>query len=190
MSRRFYSISCAILSLLLAGFVCGKEPAPDGWGTAAPRDELRPSFSFQPQGGPDGHGSFVIEADAQPGRHGYWTKTFPLTGGRYYGFHVLRKVDGLEQPRRNVVVRIAWENDAGKAVLTDEPVIKGMLETLPARAEPEFPAEGATDSRGWTEMSGVYLAPAKATRAVVELHLQWVSNARVEWNDVSFVETA
>ena len=40
-------------------------------------------------------------------------------------------------------------------------------------AEPDYPTDGATDSEGWTTVSGVYRAPAKATRAVVELHLQW-----------------
>src|SRR5262245_55180919 len=28
------------------------ETVPDGWRTAAPRDEIRPHFSFQAQGGP------------------------------------------------------------------------------------------------------------------------------------------
>jgi predicted amidohydrolase len=164
--------------------------APDGWRTDAPRDELRPTFSFQPHGGPGGKGSFVVEADAQPGRHGYWTKTFPVKGGQHYRFSAVRKVDGLELPRRNAVVRIAWQNDEGKQVLTDEPVVTGLLEKMPRRAEPEFPADGVADARGWTEVAGTYLAPSKATRAIVELHLQWVSNARVEWSDVSFAETA
>ncbi len=33
-------------------------------------------------------------------------------------------------------------------------------------------------------------SPAKATRAVVELHLQWAPNGRVEWSEVQFEKTA
>jgi predicted amidohydrolase len=53
-------------------------------------------------------------------------------------------------------------------------------------AEPEYPADGATDAQGWTTVSGVYRAPAKAARAVVELHLQWAPNGRIEWSEVQF----
>ena len=164
--------------------------APEGWRTAAPRDEIRPQFAFNPTGGPDGRGSFVITADAQPGRHGFWAKTFPIEGGKHYRFHALRKVDGLEIPRRNAVVRVLWRNDAGRSVPTDEPTVTSVLAHLSKTAEAEHPADGATDARGWTEVAGTYRAPKGATRAVVELHLQWVSNARVEWSGVSFAETA
>jgi len=164
--------------------------APDGWRMAAPRDEIRPSFAYEPAGGRDGHGSFVIVADAQPGRHGFWTKSFPVQGGQFYQFRALRKVDGAEFPRRSAVARIVWQNDAGKSVPTDEPAVTDVLKRLTRIAEAEHPADGVRDARGWTEVSGVYRAPAKATRAIVELHLQWVSNARVEWSDVAFAETS
>ena len=58
------------------------------------------------------------------------------------------------------------------------------------RAEPEHPTDGATDSQGWTTVGGVYRAPAKATRAVVELHLQWAPEGIAEWSDVEFAPTA
>ena len=45
------------------------------------------------------------------------------------------------------------------------------------------------DSRGWTPVSGVYRAPGKAKRAIIELHLQWAPQGRVEWSEVRF-ETA
>jgi hypothetical protein len=48
-------------------------PAPDGWTTAAPRDEIKPSFAFDPDGGPEHHGSFVIESDSREGLIGRCT---------------------------------------------------------------------------------------------------------------------
>ncbi len=56
-------------------------------------------------------------------------------------------------------------------------------------AEPEFPVDGATDPQGWTPVSGIYRVPTKATRAVVELHLQWAPHGRIEWSDVDFAKT-
>jgi predicted amidohydrolase len=38
-------------------------------------------------------------------------------------------------------------------------------------------------------MSDTYQAPAKATQAVVELHLRWAANAEVRWGTVSLTET-
>ena len=175
---------------LTAALAAERNEGADGWQPRAPRDEIRPAFSFGPQAGPNGGGSLVITADAQPGRHGFWVKTFPVKGGEHYRFQALRKVDGLELPRRNAVVRILWQNDAGKSVLTDEPVVTHVLSKMARTAEAEHPVDGATNAQGWTEVTGLYRAPAKATRAVVELHLQWVSNARVEWSDVALAATS
>ncbi len=51
--------------------------APDGWGVAALRDEIRPGFAFEPGGGPDGQAAFLITADDREGLDGAWVKTFP-----------------------------------------------------------------------------------------------------------------
>lgn len=182
---------CVALVWLFSWSAVGRAAAaPEGWREAAPRDEIRPAFSFETLGGPDGQGSLVITADAQPGRHGYWTKSFPVQGGRHYRFSVRRKVEGLDSPRRHAVVRVLWQNEAGKPVLTDEPTVARVLSKSARRAEAEHPLDGPTDARGWTEVAGTYLAPRQATRAVVELHLQWASRARVEWGGVLFAETA
>src|SRR5205814_214956 len=57
-------------------------------------------------------------------------------------------------------------------------------------AEPEHPLDAGTDRQGWTKVAGLYRAPTKAARAVVELHLQWAPLGRVEWADVTFEEAA
>jgi predicted amidohydrolase len=163
--------------------------APEGWQVNAPRDEIRPRFAFDASGGPQRNGSLTIEADAREGLHGYWTKTFSVKGGQWYQFHVLRKLEGAALPRRSAVVRVIWRNEAGKSVTTEEPMVRDVLKTFARTAEPEYPGDGATDANGWTEVAGTYRAPPGATRAIVELHLQWAANARVAWSDVSLAET-
>src|SRR5437879_2212945 len=74
-----------------------------GWRPASPREEIRPRFSFDPNGGPKGDGSLVITADELEGLHGWWLKTFPIVGGRHYHFHALRKAQHVKVPRRSTV---------------------------------------------------------------------------------------
>jgi predicted amidohydrolase len=168
----------------LAG--CGVAPsaAPEGWTTAAPRDEIKPAFSV------DGSGALVIAHDRREGLQGWWNRSFDVQGGRHYRFRATRRVKDVELARRSAVVRLLWKDDQGRDVLLDESWNREVLKNFKLTAEAEHPVDGATDEAGWTEVSGVYRAPSKATRAVLELHLDWAPGGRVEWRDVSFAECA
>jgi predicted amidohydrolase len=163
---------------------------PDGWQPASPREEIRPQFDHKPKGGRDGHGSLVIASDEREGLNGYWVKTFNITGGKHYRFFALRKIENIAVPRRSVVTRVIWQDDKGKSVLLDTPVVSGYLKGANPVAEPEYPTDKATDTDGWTEVSDTYHAPSKATKAVVELHLRWAPRGRVEWSGVSLTEVS
>jgi predicted amidohydrolase len=165
------------------------EAYPSGWEPVSPRAEIRPRFSYDPKGGPKAEGSFIISADNREGLHGYWQKTFPVTGGKHYRFSSVRKVEHVALPRRSAAVRILWQDAQGKAVPMDGPAVSGYLKGWKGTAEPEHPTDKETDRQGWTEVSDTYLAPSKATRAVVELHLLWAPGGRIEWSNVSLAET-
>src|SRR5262249_26787279 len=62
------------------------EPGPPGWKGASQRDEIRPQFSFEPKGGPNARGAFIITAGDSVGQHGWFQKVFPITGGKFYRF--------------------------------------------------------------------------------------------------------
>jgi predicted amidohydrolase len=164
--------------------------APAGWDTSAPRAEISPAFSFAPSGGRDGHGAFIIACDARDFLAGRWTKTFPVNGGRHYHFTASHRTENVTLPRRSVFARIQWRDAKGKTVEQDGPAITGYLPrwngTGKATAEIEHPAARGMDAHGWTEVAGVYRAPAKATQAIVELHLQWAPQGRVEWSQIAF----
>ncbi len=179
-----------LLPLALLAKIALATTAPDGWATAAPRDEIKPAFHYNPKGGPDRKGAFVIESDKREGLAGCWTKTFMVTGGRHYRFFALRKAANVAVPRRSVLARVTWQDEKGQAVRHDEPGATARYDPNPCpRAEPLYPADRATDARGWTEVSDVYKAPSKAARAVVELCLRWAPRGKVEWGCVSFAET-
>jgi len=163
--------------------------APDGWTAQSPRDEIRPAFSYRPDGGPDGSGSLVIQADQREGLMGWWQRTFPVQGGKTYRFHVLRRASSIEVPRRAAVARILWRDAVGKPVLREDPTWASYRPGERPRAEPEFPADGATGSDGWTEVAGVYHAPADATQAIVELGYRWAPAGRIEWSQCTLAQT-
>lgn len=175
---------CWLLTLA-AGLALGGETDAPGWTHASPRDEIAPAFSVDAQGGRGGGPRLVISADGREGLQGRWQKAFPVEGGKHYRFSAYRRVERIALPRQSVFARLVWQDDAGKQVPTEEPGPQGVLVGWKPVAEPEYPFDRATDAEGWTEVSGTYRAPAKATRAVVELHLQWAPRGRVAWSGVA-----
>ncbi len=179
------------LFLCLVSNALSQEAAsfPSGWTAETPREEIRPSFSFDPLGGPKKVGSFIVSHDQREGLDGWMQKTFAVTGGEFVGFTAVRKLNSVAVPRQSALVRVLWQNDDGKMVSADVPQQQVRdLGHVPT-AEPEHPFDGSTDGNGWTTVRGVYRVPTKATRAVVELHLQWAPNGRVEWSDIEFEKT-
>jgi len=166
-----------------------KTEAPDGWRTRTPRDEIRPAFAYHKDGGPKGKGSLVIEADQREGLFGWWEKTFPVKGGHYYRFSVLRRTRHIELARRTLVERVLWRDANGKPVEHDELSRASFEEGKRPRSEPEYPSEEGEAKGGWTTVSGIYLAPSGAAQAIVELSYNWEPAGRVEWADVTLQET-
>lgn len=160
----------------------------NGWTEQSAREEIRPRFSIDAKGATDGVGILIITTDDSIGQQGWFQKAVSVKGGFHYQFHALRKVTNVAVPRRSVVARICWQDDNGKMVQADAPPGQ-ELGRLPM-AEPEHPMDGVVDKLGWTTVSGNYRAPLKATRAVVELHLQWAPRSQVMWSDVKFAATS
>jgi predicted amidohydrolase len=163
--------------------------APEEWHTAAPRPEITPAFSFDAKGGADGQGCFVIRADAREGLDGYWTRSFPVSGGKTYRFSALCQAKAVGIPRRSLVAEVKWRNAQGQPVSLDEPTVAGYLPGSVGIAETEYPAARETSARGWTEISDTYRVPSRATQAIVELHLQWAPRGEARWSNISLNET-
>ncbi len=166
------------LGLLLAcASVDAGDAADDGWTTYAPRDEIQPEFSIESRSVSGEPMVLAIVAGDRAAIDGAWVKTFPVQGGRYYGFSALRKTDGVTSPRRSAIVKITWQDGDGKLVQGD-----GDL------ARPEYPLDKRTCNSGWTQVADTYSVPADATQAKVELHLRWTQGS-VRWRDVQLRET-
>lgn len=165
-------------------------PAPEGWSTGAPREEIRPEFACDPQGGADGGSCLVIRTDQREGLDGWWKRTFPVEGGKSYRFAALCRANRVAVPRRSIVVKINWQDAKGRQVLLDEPTVANYLRGSKGLAETEFPSPKGTNAAGGMEFLEIYRAPSKATQAAIELHLQWAPGAEVRWSGVNFTECA
>ncbi len=165
------------------------DAAPAGWSTFAPREEIRPEFLYDADGGADGNGSFIIRADGRQGLMGWWTKTVEVQGGASYLFRALRRCENVATPRRSVLAHVIWLDASGNRAMRDAPEAETLRPGQPPQSEPEYPLDRDTDARGWTEVSDTYQAPSRATHAVVELCFRWAAQAQVEWGQVSFDKT-
>lgn len=156
------------------------------WTPVAPRDEIRPDFAREATGGREGGEALVITMDQREGLHGWWSRTFSVTGGQWYKFRAYRRLMNVPDLRRMVAMRVFWSDATGQPVPHCGSVVRGYLKgwTDPA-AECEHPRDGATDAEGWTEVGGVYRAPDQAVQARVELGLQGAPGGSVAWSEAS-----
>lgn len=168
-----------VAALALAAVAAGAE-IPSGWRADSYREETRPAFSVQAEAGKDGAAAMVIASDSRPGLDGFWIKEFPVTGGRWYHFRVWRKTENMAEPRRTANAEVFYLGRRGRRVPTDE------KEAM----QPDFLEDGETGPDGWTEVSGIYRAPSRATKAEMHLHLRWASGARVLWSNATITELA
>lgn len=159
---------------------------PEGWSSHSPREEIRPTLTFEQSGGRDGMGRFVIQHDEREGLHGYWSKQFEVQGGQHYRFQAWRNVSHVPNPRQSASARVLWRDARGNKVPQDEPAPAGYLIGWKPTAEVEHPTDKQTDSSGWTEVSDTYRAPSKAVHAIIELHGLWAPGGKIEWSEVSF----
>lgn len=188
--NRFFLVILLSLARLGCEGADAHEPAADadGWKGMAQREEIRPAFEFKQRSGPAAGDTLLIRADDREGLDGHWEKTLPVKGGQHYRFRALRRVEHVASPRRSAPVRIQWRDDRGRPVLHDAPGAVSFAPGKPPLAEPEYPWDRETDAIGWTELADTYQAPAKATQAIIELHLRWAPRASVEWSEVSLTE--
>jgi len=205
-------MTCLVIALTATASIADDrqpEDAPDGWTAESPRDEIRPHFSWESDGGPDGHGCFVMVATGKSENMGQWMRTFPVVGGQHVSFRAMCKTDGIESPRRNTMVRITWQDDRGNLVpmglgdhlslntsasrLSQKAASDSSVQAKPkaawlTNAYYEFPPDRSTTAEGWTEVADVYLVPPTATQAKIELCLRWSHRGEVRWSDVSLKE--
>src|SRR4051794_33281357 len=119
--------------------VAGEDPGSGGWSTGAPRDEIRPEFACEPGDAPGRPAVLAIRAGRRDGVDGYWTKVFPVTGGRHYHFDARYRAKGVDLPRRSVVAEVHWRAAHRQHVPHHEPAGGGVLHGATPTVQSVFP---------------------------------------------------
>ncbi len=148
----------------------------DGWQPYSPRDEIRPSFSVVPNGGPTGKGGLRIKHDDREGLDGAWVKVFEIEGATHYQITAHCRTADVDNPRHHAYVELLFHDADGRLVLNRQTGV---------RSRPFYPPNVEVDENGWTKYTGIYRAPAAATHATVKLHLRWEPRGQIEWGDMS-----
>jgi hypothetical protein len=117
------------------------------WRAESPRAEIRPEFRVEKSGGPNDGERLIVEHDGREGLDGWWTKAFPVSGGRMYRFSCLRRAHQVSSPRRSAVVRVLWRNNANEPVIEDRPLVSNYLGGWTPRAEPDYPGPAGDRDR-------------------------------------------
>ena len=180
----FSAVFCGLVAVAEDNVSPALSNSEIGWTHSGPREEVLPVFEFHSHGGPQHAGSLITLSDKRDGLHGWWERTVPVEGGRYYKFSAVRRVVNVELPRRSAVARVYWQDPAGNAALHDFNAATTYRAGERPRSEPEYPSDGPEVADGWTEVSDVFRAPSGATQARIELSFRWAANATVEWSDV------
>lgn len=183
-SLHLFRFALLFLPILAIGVV--RAASQENWSTWSPRPEIAPDFSSN--SGANGKGRLIIETDAREGLIGCWQGEFPVQGGRIYQFSAEYQASGVKNEVQSIVARVLWRDEQGKLVKHDEPTFTSYRPGEVPQAEPEYPQRQPGGIGGWTKMGDTYHAPARATKAIVELYLQWQPNARVEWKSISLNE--
>src|SRR4051794_6174044 len=83
-----WQIVCALFVVLVICRDAGAEKpstdSTDGWTAASPRPEIFPDFPFSRFTAGSEHFQYGIQHDGREGLDGYWTKTFPVEGTKWY----------------------------------------------------------------------------------------------------------
>ncbi len=168
----------ALAILFMAVGSAASSPADHHWSAISPRDEIRPQFFVESSSAAGEPTELRIAAGDQQAIDGAWVRSFQVQGDKHYRFRALRRTDGVVSPRRSAVVEIKWQDADGNPVRSGNDV-----------ARPEYPCDRTTDETGWTLVADTYQAPAKAARAVIELHLRWTDGS-VRWREVHFEQVS
>ncbi|PQO41804.1 carbon-nitrogen hydrolase family protein [Blastopirellula marina] len=169
--------SCAfvLVSFLTVSLVQAEECSTALWKPYSPRDEIRPEFQIDKQGGLDGQPGYVIVHDQRDALDGAWKCELPIEGGQYYQLSVAANLSEVSEPRRGVYAEVWFTNEKDQVVKYESG----------DQSRPYYAAAAEPDEAGWTRFTGTFPAPKSATKGVVKLQLRWSPESRVVWSDVS-----
>lgn len=172
---RIPACAIALASILSVSLAMAEESSTAPWKSYSPRDEIRPEFQIDKQGGLNGQPGYAIVHDQRDALDGAWMCEIPIEGGQFYQLSAAAKLSEVTEPRRGVYAEVWFTNEQDRVVSYESG----------DQSRPYYAEAAPTEEAGWTRFTGTFPAPKSATKAVVKLQLRWSPDSRVVWSDVS-----
>jgi predicted amidohydrolase len=162
--------AASVLLFLLASPAAPEAASTEGWKPYAVREEIAPrSFTERDPAGGLVLGLAGRGDDAVDGR---WLREAPVVPGKTYAFRGAWRAERVAAPSRSVLARLVFVDASGE----------------PMRPM-EYPLVGPAGTDGWTPVAGLYVAPEKAARVRLELHLRWTADGEVRFRGIEVGES-
>ena len=156
----------------------GSYDHPDGWvaGALARRDPARVRLRAPRRAG--SHAMPYHRGRSPRGPRWLLEENFPGDRREHYHFRAIYQA----QRRGPAAAEHRGRDPLAGCARAGGPAGSAAGHRLPPRRDghgrDRVPHDQGTDAQGWTEVSDTYLAPSRASQAIVELHLRWAAAAR------------
>jgi predicted amidohydrolase len=167
------------ISLLLIIMFCGIVTAqgqainPSEWKFESQRKEIAPIWYVDSIITHKGKPTLALSGGGKEYSNGHWYTVMNVEPDEYFQFEANFIATNVEEPTRNILARIIWQDVSGKNVgYAEYPV------TFPDKT-----------GEGWNYMKQLYRVPDSARKAKIELIYRWDANGIVHFGGTSFQKT-
>lgn len=151
----------------------GQEIIASEWKFESQRKEIAPGFFVDSMITHEGKPTLALKGGGKEYSNGHWYSIVNVEPGEYFQFQANFIASNVEDPGRNILSRIIWQDKSGKKVdYTEYPV------TAPQKTKED-----------WNYMKQLYRVPGAAIKAKIELVYRWDADGIVNFGGVSFLKT-
>ncbi len=173
-SRLIQSMSLMIVLMVCAFTGECQQFNVSEWSFESQRKEITPKWYIDSSTTYKGQPTLAIEGAGKEYANGHWYHTMNVEPGEYFQFQTNFKVSNVDEPNRDILARIIWQDVSGKNI-----------------GYPEYPGTFPDKTNeGWNYIKQLYRVPDNAQKAKIELTYRWDANGIVHFGETSFQKAA
>src|SRR5688500_11235241 len=140
----------------------------DDWKFESQRPEIAPRYAVDKKATFEGSPTLSLSGGGKEFAAGHWFRIVSVEPGTFYAFRTHFKSSQVDEPKRSILARVIFQDDAGNLV--------GFR---------EYPATLRGVKNGWSVIEQSYQAPEGARHARLELHYRWDGDGRVHFGNTT-----
>jgi len=153
--------------------VQGQGISPSDWKFESQRKEIAPAWYVDSLITYKGNPTLTLTGGGKEYSNGHWYTVVKVEPGEYFQFQTNFIASNVEEPSRNILARIIWQNRSGQ--------LTGYA---------EYPVTVLDKTKdGWSIIKQIYKVPDEARTARMELVYRWDPDGIVHFGGTSFQKT-